>query len=43
MRWLGGMRGDAAWIGVFDEGFEDAAGMIANRTTTPSLTPATEV
>ena len=35
MRWLGGMRGDAAWIGVFDEGFADAAGMVANRTATP--------
>ncbi len=37
MRWLGGMKGDAAWIGIFDEGFEDAAGLVANRTATPIL------
>ena len=35
MRWLGGMRGDAAWIGIFDDGFEDAAALVANRTATP--------
>jgi hypothetical protein len=37
MRWVGGMKGDAAWIGIFDEGFEDAAGLVANRTATPIL------
>lgn len=37
MRWIGGMKGDAAWIGIFDEGFEDAAGLVANRTATPIL------
>jgi hypothetical protein len=37
MRFVGGLRGDAAWIGVFDEGFEDAAGFVANRTATPIL------
>ena len=37
MRWLGGLKGDAAWIGIFDEGFEDTAGFVAERTATPIL------
>ena len=35
MRWLGGLKGNAGWIGIFDEGFEDAYGFVANRTATP--------
>jgi hypothetical protein len=38
MRWVGGLRGGAGWIGIFDEGFEDAMGFVANRTATPILT-----
>lgn len=38
MRWLGGLKGDAAWIGIFDEGFEDSFGFVANRTATPVMT-----
>jgi hypothetical protein len=35
MRWMGGTKNNAAWIGVFDDGFEDAFGFVANRTATP--------
>lgn len=35
MRWMGGLKNDSAWIGVFDEGFEDACGSVVNRTATP--------
>jgi len=35
MRFIGGTKGDASWIGIFDEGFEDAYGMFANRTASP--------
>ena len=38
MRFLGGLSGDFAWIGIFDEGFEDSFGFVANRTATPILT-----
>ncbi len=38
MRWLGGLKDDAGWIGIFDDGFEDAFGFVANRTATPILT-----
>ena len=35
MRWTGGLKGDAGWIGIYDEGFEDAGAMIANRNVAP--------
>jgi hypothetical protein len=35
MRWLGGLKGEGGWIGIFDEGFEDAYGFVANRTASP--------
>ena len=38
MRFMGGMSDDSAWIGIFDEGFEDSFGFVANRTATPILT-----
>lgn len=38
MRFLGGLKDGGAWIGIFDEGFEDAMGFIANRTATPIWT-----
>jgi hypothetical protein len=38
MRWLGGLKDDAGWIGIFDEGFEDACGFVANRTASPIMT-----
>lgn len=38
MRFLGGLKGEGAWIGIFDEGFEDAMGFVANRTATPIMT-----
>ena len=38
MRFLGGLKAGGAWIGIFDEGFEDAMGFVANRTATPILT-----
>ncbi|HUX96997.1 MAG TPA: DUF5696 domain-containing protein [Bacteroidales bacterium] len=38
MRFMGGTSGDSSWIGIFDEGFEDSFGFVANRTATPILT-----
>jgi hypothetical protein len=38
MRFLGGLKDGGGWLGIFDEGFEDAMGFIANRTATPILT-----
>ncbi len=48
MRWIGGLQtgGDrsleaehaAGWIGIFDDGFEDAYGMVANRNAAPIWT-----
>ncbi|MFC2124052.1 DUF5696 domain-containing protein [Bacteroidota bacterium] len=35
MRFIGGTKGNASWIGIFDEGFEDAYGLFANRTASP--------
>jgi len=38
MRWMGGLKNNCAWLGVFDEGFEDAFGFVANRTAAPLWT-----
>ena len=38
MRWVGGQQDGNAWIGVFDEGFEDACALVANRTAAPVWT-----
>ena len=38
MRFLGGLSGDSGWIGIFDDGFEDSYGFVANRTATPIMT-----
>jgi len=38
MRWMGGLKGDAGWIGIFDDGYEDSFGFVANRTATPIMT-----
>jgi hypothetical protein len=35
MRFIGGLKKDAGWIGIFDEGFEDMCGFFANSTGTP--------
>jgi len=35
MRFIGGLKDDAGWIGIFDEGFEDMYGFFANSTATP--------
>jgi len=35
MRWVGGLRGDAGWIAIFDEGFEDAFALLASRSVSP--------
>ncbi|MBR9999888.1 MAG: hypothetical protein KFF73_13005 [Cyclobacteriaceae bacterium] len=35
MRFIGGLKDDAGWIGIFDEGFEDMCGFFANATATP--------
>jgi len=37
MRFIGGLKKDAGWIGIFDEGFEDAMGFFANYTATPIM------
>ncbi len=34
MRWFGGLRGRHGWIGVIDEGYQDAGVMAANMTAT---------
>lgn len=36
MRWIGGQKEDAAWIGIFDRGFEDSCALVANRTAAPA-------
>lgn len=36
MRWIGGQKDDAAWIGIFDKGFEDSCALVANRTVAPA-------
>lgn len=36
MRWIGGQSQGHAWIGIFDEGFEDSCALVANRTVTPA-------
>ena len=38
MRFIGGLKEDAGWIGIFDEGFENVSGLIANETITPIMT-----
>lgn len=38
MRWMGGLKNGNGWIGIFDEGFEDAFGFVANRTAAPLMT-----
>ncbi|MBN1143357.1 MAG: twin-arginine translocation signal domain-containing protein, partial [Bacteroidales bacterium] len=38
MRWIGGQKDDAAWIGIFDKGFEDSCALVANRTAAPAWT-----
>ena len=38
MRFIGGTKDNGAWIGIFDEGFEDTFGFVANRTATPMMT-----
>jgi hypothetical protein len=35
MRWIGGLRGDAGWIAIFDEGFEDAFAILASGSVSP--------
>ena len=35
MRWVGGLRGEAGWLAIFDEGFEDAFALLANRSVAP--------
>ena len=37
MRWVGGLRGDAGWIAIFDEGFEDAFALLASRSVSPGF------
>lgn len=32
MRWFGGLRGDHGWIGIVDEGYQDAGVLAANLT-----------
>lgn len=38
MRFVGGQKEDAAWIGIFDDGFENVSGLVANYTVTPIMT-----
>ena len=38
MRFIGGLKDDAGWIGIFDDGFEDVFGFVANITATPIIT-----
>ncbi len=35
MRFIGGLKEDAGWIGIFDEGYEDMCGFFANSTGSP--------
>jgi len=35
MRFIGGMKDDAGWIGIYDDGFEDMYGFFANSTASP--------
>ncbi|MDD6210685.1 MAG: DUF5696 domain-containing protein [Bacteroidales bacterium] len=35
MRWIGGQKDGHAWIAIFDEGFEDAAALMANGAIAP--------
>jgi len=37
MRWVGGLLGDAGWIAIFDEGFEDAFALLASRSVSPGF------
>jgi hypothetical protein len=37
MRWIGGTKGNHAWIGIYEDGFEDAACLVANRTVSPAF------
>jgi len=34
MRWFGGLRGEHGWIGIVDEGYQDAGVLAANMTAT---------
>lgn len=36
MRWIGGLKDNSAWIGIFDRGFEDSCALVANRTAAPA-------
>jgi hypothetical protein len=38
MRFIGGLKEDTGWIGIFDEGFENSYGFVANKTVTPIFT-----
>lgn len=35
MRFIGGQKNQSSWIGIFDEGFEDAYGLFVNRNASP--------
>jgi len=36
MRWIGGLNDKGGWLGIYEEGFEDAGAIIANRTASPA-------
>ena len=38
MRWIGGLNDRGGWIGVYDDGYEDAGAIVANRTAAPAPT-----
>jgi len=37
MRWIGGQKADAAWMCIFEDGFEDALAMSGNYTVSPGF------
>ena len=36
MRWIGGLNDRGGWIGIYDDGYEDAGAIVANRTAAPA-------
>lgn len=38
MRWIGGQKGDGAWMCIYEDGFEDALAMVGNYTASPGFT-----